>query len=207
MKHDRFGQARVLSSLELGKLMECLPAGPHRVLATVMRYTACRVSEALQLRWGHVEGTAVLFPAPQTKCLKSREVPIVPVLAQVLSEWRQEWPVWAMKGAADVNGAAGLSDVLNGPKSGDLLFPSGRNPLEHMSRQCFDTALRRAAEAAGLAGVSTHSFRRSGLTSLSDAGIPLRVVQELSGHSSLTTLALYLQVTEKQKVAAAAAFA
>jgi len=47
-------------------------------------------------------------------------------------------------------------------------------------------------------GVSTHSFRRTALTSLSNAGVPLRVIQEISGHQSLTALQKYLEVNEEQ---------
>jgi len=207
MKHERFGQARVLSTVELDLLVECLPAGPHRVLATLLRYTAGRVSEGLQLRWAHVAGPAVLFPAPITKRgLKSREVPQHPALAAALAEWRELWPLWVMKAAARVNGPAGLDESLKGPNPADFLFP-GRNPQEHITRQSFDLRLRKAAELAGLAGVSSHSFRRSGLSAASGAGIPLRTLQSLSGHSSLATLSLYLEVSEDQKRQAALAFA
>jgi integrase/recombinase XerD len=53
---------------------------------------------------------------------------------------------------------------------------------------------------AGLAclGITTHSFRRTALTKLSNAGVPLRVIQQISGHKSLASLQLYLQVTPDQ---------
>lgn len=35
-----------------------------------------------------------------------------------------------------------------------------------------------------------------------NAGIPLRVIQEISGHSSLETLQRYLEVTDEQSVEA-----
>ncbi|MBD2438787.1 tyrosine-type recombinase/integrase [Nostoc sp. FACHB-110] len=46
---------------------------------------------------------------------------------------------------------------------------------------------------------TTHSFRRTALTRMSDAGIPLRHIQEISGHRTLAALERYLGVTEKQK--------
>lgn len=51
-------------------------------------------------------------------------------------------------------------------------------------------------------GVSTHSFRRTALTQMSDAGVPLRHIQAISGHRSLSALERYLGVTEKQKQSA-----
>ncbi|WP_399313343.1 tyrosine-type recombinase/integrase [Trichocoleus sp. FACHB-262] len=47
-------------------------------------------------------------------------------------------------------------------------------------------------------GVSTHSFRRTALTQMSSAGVPLRVIQEISGHRSLQALQRYLEVSELQ---------
>jgi integrase/recombinase XerD len=47
-------------------------------------------------------------------------------------------------------------------------------------------------------GFSTHSFRRTALTQMSNAGIPLRVIQKLSGHRSLAVLQEYLEVGDGQ---------
>ncbi|MEA5452951.1 tyrosine-type recombinase/integrase [Leptolyngbya sp. CCNP1308] len=54
-------------------------------------------------------------------------------------------------------------------------------------------------------GISTHSFRRTALTNLSNAGVPLRVIQEISVHRSLASLQRYLEVSPEQKKAAIAA--
>ena len=42
------------------------------------------------------------------------------------------------------------------------------------------------------------SFRRTALTQMSNAGIPLRVIQEISGHRNLDELQKYLEVTTEQ---------
>jgi len=47
-------------------------------------------------------------------------------------------------------------------------------------------------------GFSTHSFRRTALTQMSNAGIPLRVIQKISGHRSLAVLQEYLEVGDAQ---------
>jgi len=54
-------------------------------------------------------------------------------------------------------------------------------------------------------GISTHSFRRTGLTQLSNVGIPLRVIQEISGHRDLAQLQRYLEVKPEQVRGAVAA--
>ncbi len=64
--------------------------------------------------------------------------------------------------------------------------------------------LREACARVGLEGVSTHSFRRTALTQMSNAGIPLRVIQEISGHRTLDELYKYLEVKPEQVLGAVA---
>jgi integrase/recombinase XerD len=68
-----------------------------------------------------------------------------------------------------------------------------------------DKILKSASKRVGLEGVSTDSFRKTALTVMSSAGIPLRVIQEISGHNDLGTLQRYLEVSPEQKRNAVAA--
>ena len=77
---------------------------------------------------------------------------------------------------------------------------------KHFPRRTVDHELRTVCGKLGLEGVSTHSFRRSALTAASSKGVPLRVIQSISGHSSLDILQRYLSVTDNQKKEAALAF-
>ncbi|WP_242729011.1 tyrosine-type recombinase/integrase [Microcoleus vaginatus] len=62
-----------------------------------------------------------------------------------------------------------------------------------------DKVLREAFDRAGIKGASTHSFRRTALTQMSNAGIPLRIIQEISGHNNLQQLQHYLEVKPDQE--------
>jgi len=43
-----------------------------------------------------------------------------------------------------------------------------------------------------------HSFRHTFCTNLAQAGVPLHVIQELTGHKMLNTLRIYLTVTQDE---------
>ena len=191
MKTNRFGQAAVLSSTQLDQLIAALPAKHHQVLAEVCRRTGCRISEGRQLQWQSISRTQITFPKTITKAkLKSRTIPQVPKLREVLAQWRHEWAV--MNGREPVNG--------------DFVFP-GRFAGQCLSSRAFMDALNVASHECGLQGVSSHSFRRSALTSAHNAGVPLSHLMALSGHESMSALQRYLHVTEDQKDQAAMSFA
>ncbi len=77
MKINREGKSKVLSTNELDKLLKLLPNPKHKLIAQICRKTACRISEAIQLRYENVTKEAIFFPKKITKAkLKSRYVPI-----------------------------------------------------------------------------------------------------------------------------------
>tara|TARA_Y100001934_G_C12000095_1_gene607250 strand:- start:264 stop:665 length:402 start_codon:yes stop_codon:yes gene_type:complete len=133
----------------------------------------------------------VTYPKTITKAkLKSRTIPQVPQLRQVLEQWRADWRT--------INGRE--------PIKGDFVFP-GRFAGQCLSSRAFMDALNTASHKCGFEGVSSHSFRRSALTSAHNAGVPLSHLMALSGHESMSALQRYLHVTEFEKDQAAMTFA
>ena len=189
-KTNRSGQAASLSPEQLDQIIaEC---GPNvRGALSMCRFTACRITECLSLRWENVTSESVVFPRLITKKkMATRTVPISPKLQPIVTQWKAEWSR-AFNREADKS---------------DFVFPSQRDVSKRLARQRIDDALRAACRKVGLEGVSTHSFRRSALTQASSAGVPLRVIQSISGHSSLEQLQRYLDVRDDQKRQAAMAF-
>ena len=185
-KSCRCGQAEILDACGLDRVMGELRPEVRAVLSTC-RFTAARISEALSLTWGNVTASAVVIPKACTKKkMGTRTIPINPKLWEELLSWR--------------------SGFATEPLNTDWLFPSPRDATKPFSRRTIDHALRMACKKLGFEGVSTHSFRRSALTAASSKGVPLRVIQSISGHSSLEVLQRYLSVTDNQRKVAALAF-
>jgi len=137
-------------------------------------FTGCRISEALALQTTDIKCGTLTFRKSTTKGkLKTRAVDIPPALAAILADYQP-------------------------PKPG-ALFPGLRGVTERLTRFMADKILKDACQRVGLEGVSTHSFRRTALTQMQNAGIPLRHIQEISGHNDLGTLQRYLEVSPEQK--------
>lgn len=185
-KSCRCGQAEILDVDQLDALMQELKPECRAILSTC-RFTAARINEALSLKWENVLPSAVVIPKACTKKkMATRTVPLHPKLHEELEHWRTTFDTE--------------------PAKTDWLFPSRRDPSKHFPRRTVDYALRTACKKLGFDGVATHSFRRSALTAASAKGVPLRVIQSISGHSSLDILQRYLSVTDSQKREAALAF-
>ena len=183
MKNNRFGQAKVLDTQELDLVIKYLKTENQKVLASTLRNTGARVGEVVQLKWRDIGKDQILFPASITKRkLKSREIFISKTFYKSLMDWKEDWALY--KGRK--------------PLPEDYIF-YGRFNGSHITSRAFFLALEKSLERAKIRGATSHSFRRSQLTKLHKSGLPLKIIQSLSGHSSLNTLSLYLQVDDEDK--------
>lgn len=175
MKVDGNGQGKILTPEELRLLFnEGFVSPRDRALFGTCLLTGCRVSEALALRTTDIRGGTLTFRKSTTKGkLKTRVVDIQPGLAAIFAEYQ--------------------------PVKEGALFSGMRGRSLTLTRFAADKTLKNACARVGLVGVSSHSFRRTALTMMSSAGIPLRVIQEISGHNDLGTLQRYLEVSPEQK--------
>lgn len=179
MKIQGNGRAKVLTQAELDRLFERgFVTSRDKLLFAITYYCACRISEALVLtRHDIAAGTVTLRKSTTKGKIATRTLPAHPKLLEYLAAY--DLP------------------------PGALLFP-GRSKSQPLTRAMADLILRAACKKVRIRGASTHSFRRTALTNMSNANVPIRVLQEISGHKSLTALQRYLEVKPDQVTAAIA---
>lgn len=183
MKIDRNGKAKILTQQEIQLLFtQGLLSERDRALFAVCLYTASRINEASTLRTkdiydrvGRVRPQLIIRKGSTKGKLGTRTIPIIEDLRLILTRYKPQ---------------AGVEYLFPGRYKG------------HINPESASRVLRKALERVGIEGASTHSFRRTALTQMSDAGIPLRVIQEVSGHRNLSQLQEYLEVQERQVLGA-----
>ncbi|MBD2527951.1 site-specific integrase [Nostoc sp. FACHB-133] len=188
MKINRHGRAKVLTQQEIQLIFSHgLDNNRDRALFGVCLFSACRIRECCTLQTqniytpkGNVRPRLVIRKSNTKGKLATRSISVIEDLRRLLSEYY--------------------------PQAGDVYLFPGRSD-GHISEDSAARILREACKQAEIIGVSTHSFRRTGLTQMSNADIPLRVIQEISGHRNLEQLQRYLEVTDEQVLGAAASLA
>ena len=172
---------RRISSADLDKLLTVsdlsTPQGLRdQAMLELMYASGARIGEMAGLRV-----SSVSFPARQVTLMgkgsKQRIVPLHPLALDTLVRY-----------------LADGRPQLVGPASGDALFLSSRgNP---MSADALRKAFKRCCTAAGLpADIHPHDMRHTFATDLVENGADLRSVQELLGHSSLSTTQIYTHLS------------
>ena len=176
MKVERHGQAKILNQNEINLIFsEGLTNSRDRALFALCLYTACRINECVTLRTsdvyyrkGEVRPEVILRKENTKGKLATRCIPAIEELRLVLLNYYPEPLRW-------------------------YYFP-GKGHRGHLQADSASRILRKACHKIGIQGASTHSFRRTALTMMSNEGIPLRIIQEVSGHRNLEQLQNYLGV-------------
>lgn len=148
-----------------------------RALLELLYASGLRVGELVSLDWREIdlEGRVLRVMG---KGGKERMVPFGRPAAAALKQWLEVWE--DVRGKASGDGGELAEPVFLNYRGGRLSDRSVRRILD------------RAVDAAALAaGVHPHTLRHTFATHLLEGGADLRTIQELLGHSSLSTTQRY----------------
>ena len=177
-------QAKVLNSTEIRKVLDYVATRKHsvrnRALITFMFNTGLRVSEVASLRIKDVldsEGAVkneIMLAAENTKTNEARTVFVNEKLRKELQQYAK---------------------LLVKENPNNKFFYSQKKRLDgdrgftaNTLAQHFHYLYKRA----GLDGCSSHSARRTFITTLANKGVGVRVIMGLSGHKALSSVQCYI---------------
>lgn len=143
-----------------------------KAVLTLLYGCGLRISEALSLNFGDINADSE-FLRVKGKGNKERIVPLLPIVWQNISTYLAKSPY--------------------NQKNGEPLFLGARG--ERLSPRIIQRQVQKLRGRLGLPDTLTpHALRHSFATQLLSAGVDLRSIQELLGHSSLITTQRYTDV-------------
>ena len=184
--HPSMSQAKTLTSTEIQQVLAYMSqrsfALRNRVMLLTGLWSGMRVGEIASLRVGDVRNddhsirAEVRLTAEQTKGRQPRTVFLPQKLRDEISAY-----------------LALRKDVGN---DHPLFVTAGRRAFSaNVMAQHFHYLFKRA----GVAGASSHSMRRSFITTLANKGIGVRVLASLAGHRSIAVTQRYIDVNDDMK--------
>jgi integron integrase len=203
----------VLTRQEVAAVLKQLQ-GVHALIGWLLYGTGMRVMEGMRLRVKDVEFTRREILVRDGKGQKDRVVMLPDRIASPLQRQMTETRALHSVDLAAGRGEVYLPDALgrkypNAAREWGWQYVfqasalsrdprSGAVRRHHLGDQTFQRAMRQAVRDAGLAKPATpHTLRHSFATHLLDAGYDIRTVQELLGHSDVSTTMIYTHVLNR----------
>lgn len=204
----------VLTRLQVSLLLSNIDGETQQLMASLMYGTGMRLMECVRLRIQDVDFGYQQIVVRSGKGDKDR---VVPLPSGIAERMRSQIASREKQHKADLEQGHGdvyLPDALarkypNAVKElkWQFLFSSGRLSVDprsgavrrhHIHENGIQKAIKKSADAVGIEKkVSCHSLRHSFATHLLESGYDIRTVQELLGHSDVSTTMIYTHVLNR----------
>lgn len=170
----------ILSQKEVAMVLGNLEKMRYRVCLTVIYSMGLRISEALRIQPGDICSERMLLHVRDAKGNKDRFVPLPHLSLHLMRKF------WATH------------------RNPNFLFPKFSGTQKRISRTKFhmdkggvQSALKAALLDSNISKkITVHSLRHSYATHLVESGLNLRMIQEILGHASPATTAIYTQLSK-----------
>lgn len=200
----------VLTHDEMLRVFEALPPA-HRLMGQLLYGTGMRIMEGVRLRVKDVDFERRAIVVREGKGAKDRVVmlpsSLMPGLHMQMAQARRLWAGDRRAGRAGVHLPHALARKYPRADTSwmwfwvfphDKLSMDPRTDVErrhHVQEQTFQRAFKKALAHAGINKPATpHTLRHSFATHLLQSGYDIRTVQELLGHSDVSTTMIYTHV-------------
>jgi len=167
----------VLSQSEVEQVLQAVQLPLYRICLTTIYSCGLRLSEGVGLQVEQIDSRR-MFLRIYGKGNKERYVPLAQRTLEML---RAFWKVH---------------------RSPRWLFPASEQPFARagedrpVALNSIQVAFSRAVQCSGITKAATvHTLRHSYATHLLEAGVSLRLIQEILGHNSPSTTAIYTHIT------------